>query len=182
MIIPRKNFGFFRRHYDVEPDRPQTRPEMAPVDWLLETIALISLLFSLGFAIYHYKSLPATIATHFNASGKADDLGGKESFLVLSAVGIVFYAMLTLINLIPYRRRYMVRITPQNAMRQYLLSMRLTRTLKVILLWIFWYINFSTVRVSRGQADGLGAWFLPAVLSAVFIPVIVYAIEAFRNK
>jgi uncharacterized membrane protein len=181
MITFQNNFGFFRRRW-IEPDRPMVRPEMAPVDWLMEVVALASLLFSLGFTIYQYQSIPTTIPTHFNTSGHADEFGGKESFLVLSAVGALVYAMLTLINLVPYRRRYMVRITQQNAMQQYTMAMRLSRTLKITLVWMFWYISFSTLRVSKGLSDGLGTWFLPVVLSAIFIPLIIYFIAAQRNK
>jgi uncharacterized membrane protein len=180
MMIPRANFGLFRR-YRIERDQPVVKPEMNPVDWLLETIALTGLLFIAGYTIYNYPALPDTIATHFNASGQADELGGKDSFFFLPGVAVFTYILLTLANLIPYRFNYTVKITQGNALRQYTLATRMLRILKIVLILLFWYISYATVQVSKG-ATGLGMWFLPLILGIIFGTLIIYFITAYRNK
>ena len=181
MFINGSNFGLFRRNR-IEPDRPVLRPEMGPVDWLLEAVALAGLLFFIGYTIFKYPNLPGTIPTHFNGSGHPDEFGGKDSFLILPGVAVFVYGLLTLINLIPYRFNFTVKITPANALLQYTLATRMVRILKAGLIWLFWDICHETVQVAQGSSSGLGIWFLPLVLGITFIPIVIYFIVAHRNK
>jgi uncharacterized membrane protein len=180
MIIPRSNFGLFRRNRS-DPNRPVLKPEMSPVDWLLETVALTGLAFFLGYALFKFPHLPDSIPTHFNGMGKADEYGGKDSFLVLPGVAVCIYLLLTMINLVPYTFNFMVKITPANALRQYTLATRMIRALKSVLVWMFWYISYATVQVAGG-AEGLGAWFLPVFLGIIFVPMVIYFILSHRNR
>ena len=177
MIVNRGNFGLFRRHR-VEPDRPVLRPERGPADWLIEVFALAGILFFAGYAIYNYSHLPASIPTHFNGSGKADDYGGKESFLILPGVALFIYILLTLISRVPHTFNFTVKITPANALRQYTLATRMIRVLKTVITWLFWYISYTTIQVARGVSEGLGGWFLPVILGFIFVPVIIYFLMA----
>ena len=181
MIFNSGSFGLSRRNR-IEPDRPLIKPDMGPVDWLLEAIALSGLMFFSGYVIYNMPHLPDTIPTHFNSSGQADEYGGKTAFLILPGVAVFIYILLTLINLIPYRFNFTVKITPANALRQYSLATRMVRTLKSALIWLFWYISFSTIQVTTGATNGLGLWFLPVFLGIIFIPLINYFIMAKKNS
>ena len=178
MIINRGNFGFFRRNRFIEPDRPVLSPEMGPIDRLLEAMALSGLMFFLGYAIYSFPHLPETIPTHFNGSGQADESGGKAEFLILPGVAVFVYILLTLINLIPHRFNFTVKITKENAMRQYIMATRMVRTLKTALILGFFYLSHATIQVAKGAASGLGIWFVPVFLGIILGPLIIYFIMA----
>jgi len=179
-MISGVNFGLFRRTREL--NRPVIRPEMTPVDWLLEALALVGLGVLLGYVAYHYPKLPASIPTHFNAAGVADEYGAKVSILFLPVIALFLYVLLTLINLVPHTFNYPGKITPENAMRQYTLAMRLVRYLKTILVLLFFYISYSTTQVVINEASGLGLWFLPVFLGFLFIPIIVYMVMALSKK
>jgi len=181
MIFNIIDFGLFRRK-GVEPDRPLLRPEMGPIDWLLEAIALLGLMFFFGYIIYHFPNLPETIPTHFNGSGQADEYGGKSSFLILPGVSLFIYIMLTLINLIPNRFNFTVKITPANALKQYTMAMRMVRTLKATLICFFLYISYGTVQVAKGAATGLGLWFLFFFTGIIVVPLVIYFILAKKAR
>jgi len=179
-MISGVNFGLFRR--TREPNRPVIRPEMTPVDWLLEAIALVGLGVLLGYVAYYYPQLPASIPTHFNAAGVADEYGTRTSILFLPVIALFIYVMMTLINLVPHTFNYPGKITPANAPRQYTLATRLVRYLKTLLVLLFFYISYSTTQVVINEASGLGRWFLPLFLSFLFIPIIVYMVMALSKK
>jgi uncharacterized membrane protein len=180
MIIRGANFGLFKRA--IEPDRPRVKPELTPADWMLEAVALITMVSLIGFIAYNYPKLPDIIPTHFNAAGNADDHGGKGSILFLPGIAVFIYILMTLINLVPHTFNFPGKITPQNALRQYTLATRLVRYLKTVLLLLFFYISYTTTRVVFNEAAGLGLWFMPVFLGLVMIPIIVYMIVALHNK
>lgn len=180
MIIRGANFGLFKR--TIEPDRPVIRPEMSPIDWLLEAIALIAMVSLIGFIAYNYPKLPDIIPTHFNAAGIADDHGERASILFLPAIALFVYILMTVINFFPHTFNFPGKITPQNAMHQYTLATRLIRYLKTVLILLFFYISYTTTRVVFDDAAGLGLWFLPVFLVLVILPIIVYMIIALSKK
>ena len=180
MIFNIGNFGLFRRNR-IEPDRPVIKPEMGPIDWLIETFALAGLGFFLGFVIYHFPKLPEIIPTHFDGSGHADEFGNKNTFLVLPGITVFIYVLLTLINQVPHIFHYPGKITPSNALRQYTLATRMIRILKTILIWTFFYVCNRTILVINNPASGLGIWFIPVFIACLFIPIIIYFILALKK-
>jgi uncharacterized membrane protein len=182
MMFNNNVIGVFNRKRVNKADRPVVRPEMVPLDWLLEALALLGILFFLGFVIYQYPRLPDSIPSHFNGAGKPDDYSGKSSMLFLAGIGIFIYILLSLIALVPHQFNYTIKITPANALKQYTVAIRLIRYLKVAIICLFFYIGYATVRVVGNEDSGLGLWFTPIALGGIFIPVIIYVIVAARNR
>jgi uncharacterized membrane protein len=180
MIYNRGKFGLFKRNR-IEPDRPFIRPEMGPVDWLIEAVAMVGVMILAGYVIYHFPKLPGTIPTHFNEVGLADEFGDKKDFLVLPGVAIFIYVLLTFINRVPHIFHYPCKITPSNALRQYTLATRMIRILKSTLIWMFFYISFATVLVIKKTTTGLGVWFIPVFIALLFIPVCIYFAMALKR-
>ena len=163
-------------------NRPVVRPEMGPVDWVLEAVAIIGLMVLLGYVIYQYPRLPETIPSHFDGTGAPDEYSSKSSFLFLPGIDIFIFIFLSLIVLVPHRFNFTVKITPENALRQYAIACRLIRYLKGAVIWIFFYISYATVRVVAKQDAGLGLWFIPVILGFVIIPLIIYQVVASRHR
>ncbi len=175
-------FALIRKRRASKLNRPLVKPEMTPIDWLLEGLALLGLMFLAGYVIYQFPGLPDIIPSHFNGAGQPDDYSQKSSILALPAIGTFLYFMLTLIALIPHQFNYTITITPANALKQYTIAIRLVRYLKAAIIWLFFYISFATVRVVAKEDSGLGLWFLPITLGGIFIPIIIYVIMASRHR
>jgi uncharacterized membrane protein len=158
------------------------KPEMAPSDWLLEAFALSGILLMTGFVIYHYPGLPDTIPSHYNGSGIPDDYSSKSSVWILPGIGLFVYILLSLIALAPYQFNYPIKITPANALKQYTMALRLIRYLKAVIIWMFFYISYSTIRVVDMDQSGLGIWFVPVFLGVIFIPLIYYIHKSFKHR
>lgn len=179
----KNNFiGIFNRSVVDKNNRPKVRPEMGPIDWLLEIAALSGLMLLFGFAIYYFPRLPETIPSHFNGAGQPDEYSSKSTFWMLPAISIFIYVLLSLIALIPSQFNFTVKITPANAMKQYTLAIKLIRYLKAGIIWLFFYTSYVTIGVATKETTGLGSWFLPVVLGGIFIPLIIFFVMAFRNR
>jgi uncharacterized membrane protein len=182
-MIQKNNFsGFFKRNRVNKADRPVMRPDITPIDWLLEAMALLGLMILLGYVIYSFPRLPDTIPSHFLAAGTPDDYSSKSSFWVLPGITIFIYGLLTFIALVPHQFNYTVIITPGNALRQYTMAIRLIRYLKAVIIWMFFYINWSIVQVANKNESGLGIVFVPVFLGLIFLPLIFYFVFAYRAR
>ncbi len=181
-MITKQGFISFLSRNRNKSDRPHIRPGTEPVDWLLEALALLGLLFLAGFLLYQYPRLPGTIPSHFNAAGQPDGYSGRGSILFLPGVSLFVYILLTLVALIPQNFNYLVKITPENAPRQYALAVRFIRYMKTLVIWLFFFITLAAVRTATGETSGLGLWFMPVFLGLVFIPMIVYFVLASRKR
>jgi uncharacterized membrane protein len=165
---------FFGLKRPSKENQPRLKIDWTPVDWIVEGLAIGGLLTLLGTVIYFFPKLPETIPTHFNGSGQPDDYGSKSFFWMLPGIGLFIYILLTFINLIPHQFNYLVKITPENALKQYTMGTRFIRYIKMLIIWMFFYINFSIIQTIHHSAKGLGLWFMPVFLAFIFIPMIVY--------
>lgn len=169
------------KYHKNDPDRPKLKPEMAPIDWLLEIFALCALAFLAGYTVYWYSRLPEVIPTHFNFKGEVDDYGNRSELWFLPAIGLFIYVLMTLIALVPHTFNFPWKITPQNALRQYRLAIRMIRTLKLTLVLLFTAIVHNMVRSALTHGLEMSWWFMPFFMAAVFLPVIIYMVVASRK-
>jgi uncharacterized membrane protein len=95
-----------------DPGRPLIRPELGPIDWLLEAVAILGLMIFLGYVIYQFQRLPETIPSHFDGSGKPDGWDDRSTFWALPVIALFIYIMLTFIALIPSRFNFTVKTPP----------------------------------------------------------------------
>lgn len=163
-------------------NRPILKLETGPSDLILEILATISLLCFFGYILYQYQFLPGTIPTHFDATGTPDDYGRKDTLWVLPAVALIVYLILTFVSRIPHQFNFPFKITPANARRQYTLSIRLLRYLKLVIVLIFFHLAYATVEIARNPGKTIGLWFLPVLIIGIFIPIIIYFVLAHRNQ
>lgn len=173
---------FFKVNRSAKENQPLIKIEWTPVDWILEFFAILGFLTFFGTAIYYFPKLPETIPTHFNGLGQPDGYSSKSSFWIMPGISVFLYILLTLVNRFPHKFNYLVKITPQNALKQYTMGTRMIRLMKAILVWLFLYINFTIIQSADPQSKGLGLWFLPVFLGCIFIPLIIYFILSYKHS
>jgi uncharacterized membrane protein len=162
--------------------RPKIRPDHTPFDKKLELTCTLFLIVIWCFTVYAYLKLPETIPTHFTASGIANDYGSKTSFLILPIIATLIYLGLTQINKYPYIFNYTIKITEENAQKQYTIATRMLRYLKLVVLIIFSLIILFIYLTTIGITNGLGFWFFPSTVLLILIPIIIGIRESFRKK
>ncbi len=182
MMLNKNIIGLLKKKRENKSGRAAVKPAREPIDWFLEALALLGLLVLFGYVIYHFPKLPDIIPSHFNASGQPDDYSAKSTLWLLPGIAVFIYILLSLIVLIPHQFNYSVKITAENALRQYKIAIRLISYLKAAIIWMFFYISYATISVVAKEDSGLGLWFLPTFLGGILIPLIIYFIAAYRNR
>jgi len=125
--------------------------------------------------------MPDTIPTHFNSLGKPDNYGGKSSIFLLPILATAIYAAITWLNKHPHIMNYPMKITAENALEMYAGATLMLRFLKLAILIVFTMIIMFTYLVSVELIKNIGSWFLPLVLSIIFVPTIIFLIKSFKN-
>ncbi len=161
--------------------RPRLKLRLSKADIFFEVLGWLVLISIWFLTIINYNSLPEIIPVHFNARGEADGFGSKVTLFSLPAVATLLYIGITILNNYPHVFNYPDIITEENALRQYTYATRLIRYLKLAIVFIFGGIAYYTILIANGLKDGLGAWFLPFMLTLIFLPLIFYMLVAVRK-
>jgi uncharacterized membrane protein len=162
--------------------RPRIKLKLSSHDRIIEFLGISFLIILIAIPLLCYNQLPEKLPTHFNAAGEPDGYGGKTSLFLLPATGFFMYILLTVLAAFPHIYNYPVSITPENAEVQYRLATRLMRILKTVILILFSFISWMSVRTATGNAAGLGKMFLPVFIILTFGVVIIYLYQALNNK
>ena len=155
--------------------RPQLKIPLEPIDKFVELSSITIILLMWAYTILKYPDLPDTIASHFNASGNADNFSDKSFVWFLPILATGMYLGLFYLNKYPHLHNYMVNITEENAVKQYTFSTRILRVVNFLCTLMFGYINFKLIEgAMQGQSD-LGNGFLIAVIAvSVLLPVVIF--------
>ncbi|MCX6284264.1 MAG: DUF1648 domain-containing protein [Bacteroidetes bacterium] len=163
-------------------DRPRIRPAKEPVDFLLEIAALILVVALVVITAVKYAGLPQQIPTHFNASGQPDDYSHKSMIWFLTGIAFVIFTGLSVLNRFPYIFNFPVNITTENAERLYRHATRSLRLINLLTTIMFFYLTWQSIAVATGKAAGLGIWFLPVTVGAIFLVTIYMVIRMYQLK
>ncbi|MCX6282285.1 MAG: DUF1648 domain-containing protein [Bacteroidetes bacterium] len=176
-MVQKKSFG-----KQNTADRPRIRPEKEPLDFLLEIASLITVVAMVVVTAWKYHGLPQQIPTHFNGSGLPDDYSSKGMIWLLPVIAVVIFTGISILNRFPFVFNFPVNITPENAERMYRHASRSIRILNLLLVITFFYLTWKSIAVAMGSAAGLGLWFLPVSVGAIFLFTLYMVIRMYRLK
>jgi uncharacterized membrane protein len=162
--------------------RPRLKALFTASDRFFEILAFLVLAILWAYCLATYFKLPDSIPTHFNFKGEVDAYGSKTTFWILPGVATFLYCILTAISFFPWTFNFPVKITPENAFRQYTLAVRMLRFLKLVVGVIFTVILLQIARAVQGDKNGLGTWFLTVFLGTTLILLVMYLFLALRGK
>ncbi len=154
-----------------------------PTEEWSDILSWTLLLFILIMTARLYNDLPDRVPTHFNVRGQVDGWGTKQSVWLLPAVSVLMFGLFQLSLRFPKLINYPVRITPENAQRQYDLARTFLRVLRTSVLVLFFLIQWITLQTALGRPSLIAATFGMMISTfLVMIPLAVYLVLAFRRK
>jgi uncharacterized membrane protein len=112
--------------------------------------------------------LPERIPTHFNFAGQPDAWGKPFMLPILPIIALALYLLLTVLGRFPAFFNYPVEVTAENRPRLEALAIDLIAWLKMEMVCLFAWIQWSTVEVARQGRGGLSPALLPVFLVAIF--------------
>jgi uncharacterized membrane protein len=163
-------------------EQPFVKIKKEPVDFFLEYSALIVLIATWGFTIYHFNKLPDIIATHFDLNGNPNGFGSKFTIWLLPIIITLVYILIYVLNRYPHKFNYLTKITEQNAYKQYKLASRMMRILLFNITILFAYITFKEIDGAYTKSSALEWWFIPLLLGSSIIPTFYMIIASGSKK
>jgi uncharacterized membrane protein len=161
--------------------RPLIKIPLTLTDKIMEMIGILVLVTFWFFTLTNYKQLPEIIPTHFGSGGIPDGFGSKWTILLLPIVGALFYIGLSIFSRYPHKFNYSVTITEANAEKQYTIVTRMLRVMKIMLLLVFFVLDYKTIQIALSLPDLFGRWFLLLVFALVFVPIFYFLIQSSKN-
>lgn len=163
-------------------DRPKINPLPDDFDKLLDALGIAGLVLLIGLPVYYYSSLPDIIPHHYNARGEPDGFGDKGIIWTLPGLGIALFIFLSALKKTPHIFNYAVKITEENAEKQYGLANKMLRAINAIITCSFAFISYGTIRTALGKQAGMGDFFLPVFLVLLFGTLGYFTLKSFQHK
>ena len=144
-------------------------------------LAALAVLFWVTYRAFNGPDrLPARIPTHFDLAGQPNGWGSPSSLLLLPAVALAIYLSITLVSRFPSAFNYPVRVTPENHAQLEALALGMVAWLKVELVCLFTWIQWSILEDVRNGRSSLSPALLPVSIVAVFGTVGWHIVAMFR--
>ncbi|UXX80322.1 DUF1648 domain-containing protein [Reichenbachiella carrageenanivorans] len=161
--------------------KPKLKIKLDTFDKVMETVGGLLLLLMVAYPAIQFSSVPDTIPVHFDAMGRPDRYGSKNSLWMISTIGIILYLGMIVVNKFPHTFNYLTPITARNASRQYGLATKMIRLLNVVIAAVFFAIIYGMIQTALGYSTGLGAFILPFTVAPVLIILGWYLYQANQN-
>ena len=161
---------------------PRLEIELKPLDYLVELIAVASILALIIVPAWFFGELPAEIPSHFNGAGEPDDYSSRGSIWILPIIGVLVTVFMLVLSRYPHLYNYPVEITEKNVYTQYRLAARMIRILGTAVAVLFAFISYRTIQTALGQTEGLGDGFMWIFMVGTFAPTIIYLIVAASKR
>ncbi|MEG4286581.1 DUF1648 domain-containing protein [Microcoleus sp. A006_D1] len=162
--------------------RPVISLGLSPADLAVELSGAIAILLAVLPIVQFWPVLPDRIPIHFGLGGQPDALGDKIAIWMLPAVAAIIFAVITAVSRYPHTFNYPVRITEQNARRQYLLARSLLVWLKAEICWLFALVVRQQILVALGNAQRVSVELVFGIILLIFATVGVYFVRAYSAR
>jgi uncharacterized membrane protein len=166
----------------IKGNREKIKIKLTSVDWIIEFTGLLLFILLIILPVYYFPKLPDKIPIQFKGSGVPKDFGSKSFIWIFPAAGGFLYTLLTILAMFTRLYNFFVKITPENILVQYKLAIRFIRILKTVIILLFLFICYQTIRISTGDTAGFGNTFLPVFLILIFGIIAIYFTRSLNNK
>jgi uncharacterized membrane protein len=162
--------------------RPILSARLSPLLIAGELAAAIAILLAVLIIVHFWAVLPDRIPIHFGFSGQPDAWGDKVMIWLLPAVAAIIFMVLAAVSRYPHTFNYPVRITDENAQRQYLLALSLLVWLKAEVCWLFAFIVRQQILVALGYSQQFSMELVWGIIVLIFGTVGVYLLKAYLAR
>jgi uncharacterized membrane protein len=154
--------------------RPRLIPAKESLDVVLILLAWLGPILIAILLWRYYGQLPERIPDHFNAQGEVNSMGDADMLLALGVLSLCMVIFLQVLNRSPHLFNYPVKITEENAIRQYRNAQRVVRVLNLIVSLTFAYLTYRIIQIALGEATAIGWWLLPLLLVTILLVAVAY--------
>lgn len=160
---------------------PRIGIKVSIIGRILNCIALLAFLSSLGYLIIKWPNLPKEVPSHYKIMGEPDNWGHKGLILIPLLIGIFLWVGFSLLEKYPHLHNHF-GLTTENAERKYKNSSLMINFIKNEILLFFSYSCLNDVIVAKGENSLLGIWGFPVFLLSFLTTIAYFIIRSFQLK
>ncbi|GEM54711.1 hypothetical protein B0A58_01020 [Flavobacterium branchiophilum NBRC 15030 = ATCC 35035] len=146
--------------------------KLNPTEQMIEVLGFILLLAYCSTIYISYHKLPAKIPIHYNIKGEIDHYGSKNTIFILPFIAILLYILPLILN---KKNKDKDLDTFENDVN----IDKLVRFVKIIIIIIFFSIDYFTIESALGKSQGLGKWFLMIMCGILLIPIVYFGYKSY---
>jgi len=162
--------------------RPKIRIPKTKSEWVWDVIGYTAYIGSIVFLLTIWNRLPDQVPAHFNLAGEVDRWGSKWELIILPIIGGITLIIMQFLEKHPEMHNYPSRLNESNVPQFYLLSRKMLNQVKNMCSLIFTAIILESVTIALKWGKGFGVWFLPVLIIAAFIPLMIGLIQQRKIK
>jgi len=146
-----------------------------------DAVAVLAFTASVLLVARAWPDLPDRIPVHFGLNGQADAWGGKTALVIGPLISLASVGLLAIVNRFPHTFNYPIRVTPENAQRQYTLAREMMAQMRA---WVaILGAALAMMQVQSARAGAVTPAMLAVVLAiAVGAPLVLLVVYFARAK
>ena len=147
-----------------------------------EALAGLGLLLLCASLATHWRDLPSRVPVHFDLTGHPDGFGSKTILLLLPAVSVLLYVVLTVAARYPAYFNFPAPVTDSNRQTLRILAIDMLGWLKAEVMCIFAWLTFASFSTAAGHRSGLGTAFAPLAIGVVAATIALFWYRMFQTR
>ena len=155
-------------------NRPTIKLQVTNSQRWINRLSLIIMALTAIYLVFIYQKLPNEIPMHFNFRGDVDNWGPKWTIFILWGIGLIIYLLNTSTQSIPQKYNYIVKITAENAEKQYKLAIQMMSFLKLELMVLIAYLLWAVVQNALDKMNYLNIYVMGGFVICLFSTLIIY--------
>jgi len=167
------------RKPEIENRKSTTLPRTR-LDVVFDILTMLGVVAAVTLMIVYWPRLPERIPYHFGPSGEPDAWGGKGVLVVAPIIVLFVTSVLTAVMKSPAKMNYPVKITPENAERQYRLARNLLLIVRTEIAWTGAVVVWEQIQAGMRGASTFSITMLPLPFVLLIGTIVVYFVIARR--
>lgn len=166
-------------------DRPKIILPKDQTQKAIEIIIFLCIAFCFIYPAIYYTALPEQVPMHFNYKGEVDKHGSKDSVFVLAIIAAITSFVIFKLNKYPHVFNYTVKITQENAAKQYKDAVKMLTYVNLLIAILFVIICYQIVNIALANGNQFGQWseyLIYIIIATITVgPILLALINVFKN-
>ena len=145
----------------------------------LTWLSRFALVFSVGIVAWNWSELPDRIPLKFDALGEPKRWGPKASILILPAISVFVYGVLSFAYRQPATGLLSLNRKPSPARQR--LQQSGVAWIRALVLLLLAYLTSRIVEVGQGKSADLGPTFF-VLMGAVLLASVILSVKSFQTR
>ncbi|WP_142289536.1 DUF1648 domain-containing protein [Gottfriedia luciferensis] len=163
-------------------NRPILNIEETSFQKWMNYLSLVIIAISAVYIIIMYGKLPNEVPMHFNFIGNVDLWGPKWTIFIFLGIILILYTVNTFTQSVPHKFNYFVKITDENAEKQYKLAIQMMAFLKLELMILIAYLLWTIVQDALESVNHLNHYGVIALVVCLFSTLVIYGVKSRKYR